>query len=473
MRRAIGLGAVVLCAAAAVWASGRDSVPPGSVFARDDVTGTPHVPVDDDSVTTTWFCAGTSAGGGDYGGEIVISNTTEAPVHAVVSMLTPEAAPVVTQIEVGPRSQSVVGTAGLVVARYASAVVEVDDSHVTVEQRALHPAGSAVSPCSNRTSAEWYIADGFTVEGSEFHLVLSNPYPTPAIVDLAIATEDGPRTPPALQGYVVPPLSVRTIDVADAGFRDEPVLAVSAVATSGRFVLSKDQHYIGGGRLGHVQTLATPSASTAWWFADGEKGQGISESYVILNPSDTDAQADLVLLGVAPGTVAPAMLSVPAHEAVRFDTADVAGLADGPHGVVVSGRDGAPIVVERVITRPAGSSVATTVMLGAQDGTASHRWSVPTSTEISIEDVLVVLNTTSSDATVSVLSVGPGGEEQVPGLAAIPVAANGIVSIDLVDPLAFGRPLVVESGQGLLIVERRLERTTSLRGRSGSLAIPE
>jgi hypothetical protein len=46
------------------------------------------------------------------------------------------------------------------------------------------------------------------------------------------------------------------------------------------------------------------------------------------------------------------------------------------------------------------------------------------------------------------------------------------VAIDLVDPLSFGRALEVVSDQ-LILVERRLERTPTLRGRSGSLAFPE
>ena len=448
-----------------------------AVFSTGTNPGTPRIPGDQAAVTTTWYCAGTSAAGGEYGGEIVVSNTSEAPVSGVLTLLTPEGEPVVQPLELKPRSQESISVGELVSASYATAVVEVDDPHVSVEQRALHPAGSAVSPCSTQTSNEWFTADGFTAEGSDFHLVLTNPYLSPAIVDLTVSTDAGPRTPPTLQGFVIPARSVRSINIAEAGFRDEEVLAIGAVASSGRFVMSKDQHYIGAGRLGHVQTLASPSAAPAWWFADGDRGQGISESYMVYNPSDDEVQADLVLLGATSLNtellIPPSTLSIPAHEVVRFDTADVPLLADGPHAMVVSGRDGARIVVERVLTRPAGSSVATTVVLGAQDGVASHRWSVPTSTSIAIEDVLVVLNTSSIDASVTVYSVGPGGEEVVPGLAELPIAANGVITIDLVDPLAFGRPLEVVSEQGYLIVERRLERTTSLRGRSGSLAIPE
>jgi hypothetical protein len=195
---------------------------------------------------------------------------------------------------------------------------------------------------------------------------------------------------------------------------------------------------------------------------------------MIFNPTDQDVTADVVILGVDPtvASVEPTTLTIPAHDVVPFDVSAIVGLPDGPHGGVVSGQSGGQLVVERILTKPAGSSVATTSVLGAQRGFQSTRWSVPTSTTIAIEDVLTILNTSPNDGVVTIYSVGPGGEEPVPGLSDIPIAANGLISIDLVDPLSFGRALEVESDQ-LILVERRLERKPSLRGRSGSLAFPE
>ena len=146
--------------------------------------------------------------------------------------------------------------------------------------------------------------------------------------------------------------------------------------------------------------------------------------------------------------------------------------SDGLHGFLISSETGTDIVVERVITRPAADYVATTAVIGVMGGYTSTRWRVPTSTSIAIEDVLIVMNATGEAATFTVSSVGPGGEEPVSGLENIELPPNSIVSVDLVDPLAFGRPLVVE-GTREMVVERRLERTPTLRGRSGSLAIPE
>jgi hypothetical protein len=479
MNRRLGLYAalVVITGLAINFSSDAGNLPP-AVFSNSVNPGTPAIVRDDLSVTSTWFCAGTSAAGesenGMYGGEIVISNPRETPVSGLLTLLTSEQEPITQVINADPRSQLVIDINSLVSAPYASAYVELNDSAASVEQRALHPAGAAVSPCANRTSDQWYFADGFSAESSDFRLILSNPYMSPAIVNIEVATEDGQRTPPNLEGFVVPSQSIRVLNIPESGFRDEEILAISVVATTGRIVAAKDQHYLGAGRLGHVLTLGSPSTSDQWWFADGEKGAGISETYMIFNPTDQDVTADVVILGVDPtvASIEPTTLTIPAHDVVPFDVSAIVGLPDGPHGGVVSGQSSAQLVVERILTKPAGSSVATTAVLGAQRGFQSTRWSVPTSTTIAIEDVLTILNTSPNDGVVTIYSVGPGGEEPVPGLSDIPMAANGLISIDLVDPLSFGRALEVESDQ-LILVERRLERTPTLRGRSGSLAFPE
>lgn len=448
------------------------------IFANVDVAGTPVIMRDDDAVTSTWYCGGTAAAGdsgdGRYGGEIVISNPSEKPVSGVLTILTTDQAPVSQAISIEPRSQSKIDIDSLVTSSYASTFIELDDSLTSVEQRAIHPAGAAVAPCSNRSSDQWYFAEGFSAESSDFRLILSNPYLSPAIVDIDVATQTGSRTPTNLQGFVVPSQSIRVLNIPESGFRDEKILAVSVKATSGRLVAAKDQHFLGAGRLGHVLSLGSPSLSDQWWFADGDKGQGIDETYMIFNPTDEVVLADVVILGIDPtvSPILPTSLTIPANEVVAFSTRDIAGLPDGPHGAVISSQSGSNIVVERVLTRTAGGTVSTSVVLGAQRGYQSNRWSVPTSTSIAIEDVLIVLNTSSVDALVSVLSVGPGGQEPVVGLTDIPIAANGLISIDLVDRLAFGRALEVVSDQNIL-VERRLERTPTLRGRSGSLALPE
>ena len=74
---------------------------------------------------------------------------------------------------------------------FISAMVEIYGGGGFVEQRADSASGSAVSPCSNSTSSTWYFADGYTVEGSKEDLVITNPFPSNAIV--SIQRGDGHR----------------------------------------------------------------------------------------------------------------------------------------------------------------------------------------------------------------------------------------------------------------------------------------
>jgi len=75
MNRRLGLYAalVVITGLAINFSSDAGNLPP-AVFSNSVNPGTPAIVRDDLSVTSTWFCAGTSAAGesenGTYGGEI-------------------------------------------------------------------------------------------------------------------------------------------------------------------------------------------------------------------------------------------------------------------------------------------------------------------------------------------------------------------------------------------------------------------
>jgi hypothetical protein len=108
--------------------------------------------------------------------------------------------------------------------------------------------------------------------------------------------------------------------------------------------------------------------------------------------------------------------------------------------------------------------------MGSPPGLASTRWSAAVGTEIALENVLVVLNVDSMDATVTVSALGPGGLVPVPGLERLPLPGSGLITLPVTDPSALGTPLVIESEQRIY-VERLLARDPDLRGRSGSFAL--
>jgi uncharacterized protein DUF5719 len=447
--------------------------------------GPPFVPTGN-FVTSTWYCPGTPARGSDgtsrFGGEVVVTNPTDAPISGRLRLVSVDQAPVMQPVSVGAHQRQVFAVDELVTSTFASAIVELDGGRGIVEQKAIQAGIEAVASCSNATSSDWYFADGFTIDGDTENLILTNPFPGTAIVDVTFALEAGSREPSALQGLVVPGNSVLVRDLGAEGAQQQSLLAVHVQATFGRVVAGKEQRFQGGsgGRLGYVLALGAPSLDSQWWFADGERGTNITEHYVIYNPSDEEVEADIVLLGIDPNLVpdpsaTTQTVRIGPRDVTSFAVSDLPGVPEGRHSAVVSTAGTQPVVVERVLSRPVGENQVpnTTVVMGQPSTYLASTWHVPIGVTFEIDDALVVYNTSFSAATVTVSVFGPGGAQPIPGLTDLPIAASGLLPISLQDAAAFDAPLVV-TATSRVVVERRLARGgEGVRGRTGSFAIPE
>ncbi|HSB87964.1 MAG TPA: DUF5719 family protein [Ilumatobacteraceae bacterium] len=427
-------------------------------------------------VTSAWFCAGVPTGSTQVGGAVVVVNPGEGVLAGKITVFTDASgvAAAGVSFDVAARSTTSFDLPQILPhGTFLSAMVEIYGGGGFVEQRADTPSGSAVSPCSNSTSSKWYFADGYTVEGSREQLIVTNPFPSDAIINISESTATESRRPAILQGLLVSAHSVLVIS-QDLLAKRELNLAITVSSSRGRVVVGRAQEYLASvGRAGFTMTLGAPSLGDQFYFADGEvvPGQAI-ERYSIYNGSETEAVVNVAFLGIDPssGFVNPEPITVAPGKVVSVVSGDV-GVPPGRHAAVFSTETEGSIVVERAITRQTGDTVATTVVMGAPPTFASTRWSMAIGTDLAVENILVVLNATGTEATVTVKTLGAGGEVPVPGMEAIVLPASGVITIGVSDPTALGHPLVVESTQRIF-VERLLPRNPNLRGRSGSFALP-
>lgn len=427
-------------------------------------------------LSATWFCGGVPLTEGGEGGSVTVANPGDAPLAGHITVFTdaPGVAPVEADIEVPARGTHTSDLEELQPqGTYVSAMVEIAGGGGFVEQRAGHADGNAVSPCSNSTSSHWYFADNYTFGDSSEDLVITNPFPDPAILDITFAGADGSRQPQETQGLAVAGHSV-TIVSEQYMPKDEAVLATDITASRGRVVVARAQRYLGE-RQGFSLTLGAPSPSPEWYFADGEAGPDVAfERYSIYNPNDHDVTVDATVLGVSADDFVPTRSDiVPAGRVVAFVMADFENLPEGRHFLEFSTQSADGVVVERGITRRAGEGFATSVVFGApQVFLGYQRWSMAVGTDMAVDAVLVVANLDAVEGTVTVKALGPGGEVPVPGLESVVLPAAGVVAIGIPDEAAaLGVPLIIESTQRI-VVERALPRRPDLRGRSGSLALP-
>ncbi len=474
VRRILISVVVALGLAASIVVAQRSQATTTARFGLSPIVSRPYVS-HRTPITTTWYCPGVPAGDDQVGGEVTVANPTDVPLLGTITLLgTDSAVPTTASITVPARDTLRFDVDEAMTASFVAAYVELVGGEGIVEQKAMTAAGDAVSSCTTQTSDTWYFADGFTVDKSVEQLIITNPSAATANVSLTLVTDSGQRQPSAFQGFSVAPRSVRVISIAENGLVDEPVIAVQLTARSGRLIIARAQSYLGGGRLGYTLNLGAPSLSDQAWFAMGVKGDGVTEQYVIYNPTDQDVSVEVTMLGFGalPDFVDPQPIPVAAGKVATLDMASVVGLPDGAHSVVFSTLAQPAIVVERVLTEPAGDRVSTSVVLGMTAEYVVTRWYVPIGVDEPTEGALVVQNLDFNDATMTVKAIGPGGAVAVPGLEALMLPASGIVQIPLTDPSVLGRPLIVESTQRVF-VERRLPRGPDQIGRSGSWALPE
>lgn len=471
MSRRLVIALVIVACFAAVIIAGLDRPAPVTpVFAGENTPTTPYVPLGD-QLSSTFYCAGAELEGDDRAADIIVANPTESALSGLLTAFTPEGSALPVPITVAARSRQVISLDEVTDAPAAGVIVEVERSGAMVEQRSTAPTGLSLSPCGNDASSRWYFADGSTVDGVSYHLLVTNPYPDSAVVDIALITATGRRDPTELQGYVVPPRSISIVDLSGSFARDEEELSVSVESRRGRVIATKAQVFNGGRRLGYSVTIGAPALGDQWFFADGEVGDGIDERYSILNPTDEEIDVDVVFLPTeAAPELAPLTLTVGSGETLLLDTADVAGLPAGRHTMSVRTFSDASIVVERALTRPAGSTVATSVVLGTRFG--SLRWWLPTGVPEPTDAAVVVHNSTNLAGTFTVSTLGPGGLSPLPNMSGLPIAPGAVVAVDLTAADAVGKTLLVASEDVQLVVEQSYPRGDDA-GRGGALGVPE
>ena len=472
LRRVINTALIVTIIAAAVMVDRRNPAPPeGATFAVTQFAGFPHIS-SGGRISTSWFCPGAAAGDGIEAASVVVANSGDQEIVASVNFLSDKELENET-VSIAPRSRIEIDllrgrTVGVIVP-----VVEIIGSVGTVEQELIYAAGDVTSQCVSQTSDKWYFADGFTAEGSTQRLVLINPYPESAVVNVAYTTNAGRRTPPVLQGLILAPRSSRSISLADAGATDEPRIAIEVTATNGQVVASRMQHYLGAGRLGYSTGLGVPAASGEWWFSSGRTGDTVTEELVVFNPSDSLAQVNVSFFGIgitngipidqsSPAALPSSAIDIPAGGVVSIKTDSIVDLPKGDHAMVVSSLNNARLVVEHVLSQRTGGSSFTAVTNGVPGGLASAKWRIPSGLAKGARSALTILNTTAVDGTFTVSTVGPGGEVALPALVDVPLGAASLLGLDVPEGLTDGEVVITASVP--IVVQRRTTRGHGLVG---------
>jgi len=348
----------------------------------------------------------------------------------------------------------------------AAALVEVDGA-VAVEHEVAGPAGRDVGPCASSASPEWHLAWGATTRDAREVMVLFNPFPSPAAVDVVFATENGIREPVRFQGLPVPARGVVGVDVGEDVSREELVSA-TVRSRSGPVVVERLQTFDGSAGVGGLSTaLAVPEPLETWVFAHGSIGPGRGERIVVYNPTGERAEVEVMVRpspedGAEVVAPQPFRVAVAAgrHEVIDYGEQDRVPAGTG-HATVVRSSNGVPVVAERVLTY--GDGQPGEVAAGPGAAFAADTWVLATRGGGDEPATRLVVANPGGGRPARVSVVGfTGGQEVAPADLAdveVPPGDRRVLTIggeldadDLAVVVRSDQPVVVErlvSGDGL------------------------
>jgi len=314
-----------------------------------------------DSLASTWFCPVVQLSSDELDGGLSstlrLANTGPTTVPVTVTLVSPTTNAVTTTVEVRSGSVLDLDTSELIDADRVAATIEAPGGGIAVSRRLVSRFGDDVAPCSPVAAAEWIVAAGDTQRDALERVVVFNPFPDDAIVDVVFATEVEAGVFQAdLSAIIVPGEDVVSIDLGELVRRRDQVSAY-LVTRAGRVVVDRVQIFDGSeGRIGMAVGLGSVATSTRWLQPGVIVDVGTVANVHIYNPNDVPAEIDVAAQSSASfATGDPIGLTVPAKDTVVVSVVATGSRDTGlrlevdaglPAGVLVESANGVEVVVE-------------------------------------------------------------------------------------------------------------------------------
>lgn len=287
------------------------------------------------------------------------------------------------------------------------AVIELDLTAVAVAQTVSvsspEATGTMAAPCTSGTAPARYFPGGSSVRGADTYLILFNPFPQDAVVNVDVYTDTGIERPKNLQQFPLFAGRSAVVNLSEE-VRRKSALGAVVRAESGQ-VVSQLVLYSNGERLpaGVALSQGSTDPSSDWYFADGNAG--MSQMLWIMNPGDTEEEVEVEYFpeGLLTETPPPQSMRVPPKSETTMTISP--GLAPETNfGFVARSVNGSGIFVERMIGYEAPPQHGMSVGPGITS--PMDRWLIPNAwgaeQGVPYSNVLMVTNPGSATARLTV-----------------------------------------------------------------------
>lgn len=317
-------------------------------------------------------------------------------------------------------------------------------------------SGVGAAACAPGASTRWFFPQGNSTVTHDERLVIYNPFPDEAVVNVSLLTPGGEKSKAGLADTAVPSESSITLALEDF-ILEQRVLGAVVSATRGRVVawrlsIARPDELPSGVQF----TLGATELADTWYFPEGAVGTGYQERLSILNPGTDEAIVDVTLVSATRSVPAAGATEVPVGPRSTVDVVlDEAALAGerGGAGAIVESANGVPVVVERTVFYATQEVDGTASEIGAS--APAHRWLLGPATSRPDTDSVVLLNAGAEQAEVSLTLLRPDGGPLQPGrLASLQVKASARLRVPLSEYTGGEAYAVLVDSSGPVVAER-------------------
>jgi hypothetical protein len=309
-----------------------------SMYWNDKLGG--HCAAGVNAAATRWGLAeGCTAGG--FETWILVQNPGDTAAKVTLNYMDESGAqPPVGPIELPAKSRKTFNVADSLPDNWQVSTTVTSDQPVIAERamywdgrNAGHDAVGVSAP-----SSSWYLAEGCTAGGFETFVLLQNPGPTAANVQITYMNADGPVAGPEIL------LAANSRDTFSAGDTVNNDWNVSTMVTADQPIIAERAVYWNGRKGGHCET-GNDHPKFRSYLAEGCTAGGFETWILFQNPGAMDATVYLTyLLGDYSKVREP--LVIPAGKRVSINVFDDVGETYDVSAVIDAS---APVVVERSV----------------------------------------------------------------------------------------------------------------------------
>lgn len=322
--------------------------------------------------------------------------------------------------------------------------------------------GAGAGNCATEASQNWYFPNGDSSVATDYRLVVANPFPDEAVVQINFLTSEGEETSAQLSEVAVASGQVEIVSISEAAIPQD-LLSVRLHSARGRVIAWKALWTTPEGEPPGLEfTLGAPAPATEWYFPAGEVSEQARQTITVMNPNEEESSVSVALstdeepvqssklLEIAVAPQSSRRLVIPDRLDTR--TGNVGGVS-----AVVSVDNDVPVVAESTMTFD-DEMTGRATEVGATE--VSDRWLVAPPSHEPATDALVLQNPTTEEATVNVAIYDGRSEEESGGISSerlqgitVPPGLRVSISLEGIEA-SRGSWLEVVATSGEVVAER-------------------